>query len=168
MPFTAYLYAFYLSFCTKMQCILHQNTLRLAPKRVAFSTKTHCIQHQNALRLAAYCRKHSSKHLENGCKWQFLIINIHFAASTDQPIFSSTQTLTRIDFLRPSELLVDKKGTLCVKFLAKKWTKQNKSARDKAVDELPNKPLTIEQYTKHTTPLSPWRGAGGEAGEGWG
>ena len=101
MPFTAYLYAFYLAFSTKMHCILHQNTLRLAPK----------------------CRKHSSKHLENGGKWQFLVINIHFAASTDQPIFSSTQTLTRIDFLRPSEQLVDKNGTLCVKFLAKKWTK---------------------------------------------
>ena len=168
MPFTAYLYAFYLSFCTKMQCILHQNTLRLAPKRVAFSTKTHCIQHQNALRLAAYCRKQSSKHLENGCKWQFLVINIHFSPSTDQPLVASKQTLARIDFLRPSEQLVDKNGTLCVKFYAEKWTKQNKSARDKAVDELPNKPLTIEQYTKHTTPLSPWRGAGGEAGEGWG
>ena len=168
MPFTAYLYAFHLSFSTKMHCILHQNTLRLASKRTAISTKTHYIQHQNALRLAAYCRKHSSKHLENGCKWQFLIINIHFAPSTDQPLVASKQTFARIDFLRPSEQLVDKNGTLCVKFLAKKWTKQNKSARDKAVDELPNKPLTIEQYTKHTTPLSPWRGAGGEAGEGWG
>ena len=136
MLFTAYLYAFYLSFCTKMQCILHQNTLRLAPKRVAFSTKTHCNQHQNALRLAAYCRKHSSKHLENGCKWQLPVINIHFAPSTDQPLVASKQTLARIDFLRPSELLVDKKGTLCVKFHTEKWTKQNKSARDRAVDEL--------------------------------
>ena len=136
MPFTAYLYAFYLSFSTKMHCILHQNTLRLAPKRTTISTKTRCIQHQNALRLAAYCRKHSSKHLENGCKWQFLVINIHFAPSTDQPLVASKQTFARIDFLRPSEQLVDKNGTLCVKFHTEKWTKQNKSARDRAVDEL--------------------------------
>ena len=136
MPFTVYIYAFYLSISTKMHCIQHQNALHFAPKHLAISTKTPCNQHQNALRLAAYCRKHSSKHLENGRKWQSFVINIHFAASTVQRLLSSTQTLTRIDFLRPSELLVDKKATLCVKFLAKKWTKQNKSARDKAVDEL--------------------------------
>ena len=136
MLFTAYLYAFYLSFSTKTHCILHQNTLRLASKRTAISTKTRCIQHQNALRLAAYCSKFSSKHIENGCKWQSFVINIHFAASTDQPLVASKQTFARIDFLRPSELLVDKKGTLCVKFSAEKWTKQNKSTRDRAVDEL--------------------------------
>ena len=31
------------AFSTKMPCVLHQNTLHLAPKRTAFSTKTHSI-----------------------------------------------------------------------------------------------------------------------------
>ena len=61
MPFTAYPYAFYLSFSTKMPCILHHFTLRLAPKRTAFCTKTPCILHQNALHLAAYCTAFSTK-----------------------------------------------------------------------------------------------------------
>ena len=37
----------------RKQCILHQNALHLASKRIAFSTKTHCILHQNALHLAS-------------------------------------------------------------------------------------------------------------------
>ena len=48
-----YLYAFCLAFSSKMHCILHHFTLRLAPKRTAFSTKTQCIWHQNAVHLAA-------------------------------------------------------------------------------------------------------------------
>ena len=39
----AYLYAFCLAFSSKMHCILHQNALHLAAKRIAFSTKTHCV-----------------------------------------------------------------------------------------------------------------------------
>ena len=124
MPFTAYLYAFYLSFCTKMQCILHQNTLRLAPKRVAFSGKTQCILHQNTLRFGAYCTIFSSKWPLKQCKWQFLQINIHFTAFTVYLLFTSKQTFARIDFLRPSGQLVDKKVTFCVKKFAKKLTKR--------------------------------------------
>ena len=46
------IYAFRHAFSTILPCVLHQNALHLAPKRIAFSTKTHCNQHQNALHLA--------------------------------------------------------------------------------------------------------------------
>jgi len=36
-------YAYRLAFSSILHCVLHQNTLRLAPKRTAFSTKTHCV-----------------------------------------------------------------------------------------------------------------------------
>ena len=49
----AYIYAYRLAFCSILPCVLHQNTLHLAPKRTAFCTKTPCIQHQNALHFAA-------------------------------------------------------------------------------------------------------------------
>ena len=50
---SVYFYALRVAFGTILHCILHQNTLHLAPKRIAFSIKTHCIQHQNTLHLAA-------------------------------------------------------------------------------------------------------------------
>jgi len=118
-----YFYAFCLAFSSILDCILHHFTLHLAPKRVAFSGKTQCILHQNAVRLAAYCSKFSSKHPRNWRKWRCLDINIHFAAFTIYPLFASKQPSARIDFLRSSGQLVDKKGTLCVKTLAEKWTK---------------------------------------------
>jgi len=37
------IYAFYLAFSAILPCVLHQNALHLAAKRIAFSTKTHCI-----------------------------------------------------------------------------------------------------------------------------
>ncbi len=37
------IYAFRLAFSSILPCILHQNALRLAPKRTAFSTKMHCV-----------------------------------------------------------------------------------------------------------------------------
>ena len=40
---SVYLYTFRFAFRTISYCILHQNTLHLAPKRTAFSTKTPCI-----------------------------------------------------------------------------------------------------------------------------
>ena len=40
---TTYFYAFRLAFCSILPCVLHQNALHLAPKRIAFSTKTHRI-----------------------------------------------------------------------------------------------------------------------------
>ena len=36
-------YAFRLAFSSILRCILHQNTLRFAPKRTAFSGILHCI-----------------------------------------------------------------------------------------------------------------------------
>ena len=39
----SHLVPFCTAFCTKTPCILHQNALRLAPKRLAFSGKTRCI-----------------------------------------------------------------------------------------------------------------------------
>ena len=57
----AYIYAYRLVFCSILPCVLHQNTLHLAPKRTAFCTKTYCILHQNTLRLApkrtTFCSK---------------------------------------------------------------------------------------------------------------
>ena len=57
----AYIYAYRLAFCSILPCVLHQNTLRFAPKRIAFSTKTPCVQHQNTLRFApkrtTFCSK---------------------------------------------------------------------------------------------------------------
>jgi len=40
------------------------------------------------------------------------------------PLFESKQTFARIDFLRQGGRLVDKKGTLNVKFLTKNQTKK--------------------------------------------
>ena len=48
----AYIYAYRLAFCSILPCVLHQNTLRLAPNCLAFSTKLPCVQHQNTLHLA--------------------------------------------------------------------------------------------------------------------
>ena len=39
----AYIYAYRLAFGSILPCVLHQNTLRLAPKRTTFSTKTPCV-----------------------------------------------------------------------------------------------------------------------------
>ena len=39
----AYIYAYRLAFCSILPCVLHQNVLHLAPKRLAFSIKTPCI-----------------------------------------------------------------------------------------------------------------------------
>ena len=40
--FTVDFYAFRLTFSTILHCILHQNALSFAPKRLAFSGKTQC------------------------------------------------------------------------------------------------------------------------------
>ena len=48
-----YFYAYCPTSSGKNHCILYQNTLRFAPKRVAFSTKTQAILHQNAPYLVA-------------------------------------------------------------------------------------------------------------------
>ena len=60
------------------------------------------------------------------CKWRFLEINIHFIVFTDCPLFASKQTFARIVFLRQGALLVNKKGTHNVKFLAEKLTNNDK------------------------------------------
>ena len=52
IPFDLHSAAFFTAFCTKIHCVLHQNTLRFAPNCIAFCTKLHCVLHQNALRFA--------------------------------------------------------------------------------------------------------------------
>ena len=56
-----YIYAYRLAFCSILPCVLHQNTLRLAPNCLAFSTKTPCVLQQNTLHLApkrtTFCSK---------------------------------------------------------------------------------------------------------------
>ena len=48
MLFALYLAPSYLVFCTKTHCILHQNALHLASKRIAFSTILHYFWPQTA------------------------------------------------------------------------------------------------------------------------
>ena len=40
---TMYFYPFCLAFSSISPCVLQQNTLHLAPKRISFSGKMHCI-----------------------------------------------------------------------------------------------------------------------------
>ena len=115
---------FCLAFSGILSGVQHQNTLHLASKWTAFCTKTHSIQHQNALRLAPKCTALSTNQPQNGCKWQFFEINIHFACVYMLPPFASKQTFARIDFLQQDRRLVDEKGTHNVKFLAKNQTKK--------------------------------------------
>ena len=114
---------FYLAFSTKTHCIQHQNTLHLAPKHTAFSTKTQCIQHQNAVRFGAKCTVFCSKWPSKRRERRLFQINIHFIAFTSYPLFTSKQTFARVEFLRPGERLVDRKGTQNVKNLTKYQTK---------------------------------------------
>ena len=61
-PFALHLAPFYLAFCTKTHCILHQNTLRLVPKRTAFSGILHHILPKiapNLVLMAVVCNKYS-------------------------------------------------------------------------------------------------------------
>ena len=105
MLFVSHLVAFCIAFSTKIPRILRQNTLRFAPKRIAFSTKTHYILLQIAL------------------KWVQMAVCLNknsFYCMHMLPLFASKTTFARIDFLRQSERLVDKKGTHSVKFLAEK------------------------------------------------
>ena len=39
----AYFYAYRLAFGSILPCVLHQNSLRFAPKHTAFSTKMPCV-----------------------------------------------------------------------------------------------------------------------------
>ena len=51
-----------LAFSTILHCVLHQNTLHLAPKRTAFSTKTHAILlliASKQVQIAAFSNKYS-------------------------------------------------------------------------------------------------------------
>ena len=67
-----YINAYCLVFCSILPCVLHQNTLHLAPKRTAFSTKTHCILLLNTLYFAANRRKTGTNCLETGANCSFL------------------------------------------------------------------------------------------------
>ena len=119
---------FCLAFSGILICIYYQNTLHLASKWTALSIKTHSILHQNALRLAPKRTALSTNQPQNGCKWQFFEINIHFACVYMLPPFASKQTFARIDFLRQDRRLVDEKGTHNVKSIAENQTKHDCTA----------------------------------------
>ena len=115
-------YAYRLASSSILNCVQHQNALRLAPKRTAFSSILHCIQRQNALRLAANYTAFSSKQPQNGCKWRSPEINIHFACIYNYPLFASKQTFARINFLRQGRRLVSYEGSHNVKIRTKNFT----------------------------------------------
>ena len=115
-------YAFCLAFCPILHCILHHFTLHLAPKRSAFCGILSRVLHQNAVHLAAYCTAFGCKQPKIWCKLRFYAMCIHFTCIYNHPTFAPKQTSARIEFLRQGWRLVDKKGTLSVKFLAKKFT----------------------------------------------
>ena len=115
-------YAFCLAFCPILHCILHHFTLHLAPKRSAFCGISPCVLHQNAVHLAAYCTAFGCKQPKIWCKLRFYAMCIHFTCIYNYPTFAPKQTSARIEFLRQGWRLVDKKGTLSVKFLAEKFT----------------------------------------------
>jgi len=115
-------YAFCLAFCPILHCILHHFTLHLAPKRSAFCGISPCVLHQNAVHLAAYCTAFGCKQPKIWCKLRFYAMCIHFTCIYNHPTFAPKQTFARIEFLRQGWRLVDKKGTLSVKFLAEKFT----------------------------------------------
>ena len=98
---SADIYAHWPAFSSKLHCILHHFTLRLAPKCTPFSTKTHSILHQNAVHLAPKRSVFSIKWPKIGWERRLLKINIHFACMYNCPHFASKQTSARIDFLRP-------------------------------------------------------------------
>ena len=70
------IYAFRPVFSSILPCVLHQNTLRFAPKRTSFSTKTHYVQHQNALRLAPKCTTFSTKKHSFSTKMHYILQQI--------------------------------------------------------------------------------------------
>ena len=115
-------YAFCLAFCPILHCILHHFTLHLAPKRSAFCGILSRVLHQNAVHLAAYCTAFGCKQPKIWCKLRFYAMCIHFTCIYNHPTFAPKQTSARIEFLRQGWRLVDKKGTLSVKFLAEKFT----------------------------------------------
>ena len=53
MLFFSHLVPFCTAFSGILPCVLHQNALRFAPKRIVFSTKTHYVLGHIALHLAA-------------------------------------------------------------------------------------------------------------------
>ena len=115
-------YAFCLAFCPILHCILHHFTLHLAPKRSAFCGISPCVLHQNAVHLAANYTWFCWKQPKIWYKLRFYAMCIHITCIYNYPTFAPKQTSARIDFLRQGWRLVDKKGTLSVKFLAEKIT----------------------------------------------
>ena len=118
----AYVYAFRFAFSCILYCILHHFTLHLAPKRSAFCGILPRVLHQNAVHLAANCTWFCWKQPKIWYKLRFYAMCIHFTCIYNHPTFAPKQTSARIEFLRQGWRLVDKKGTLSVKFLAEKFT----------------------------------------------
>ena len=116
------IYAFRLALSTILHCILHHFTLHLAPKRSAFCGISPCVLHQNAVHLAANCTSFGWKQPKIWYNLRFYAMCVHFTCIYNHPTFAPKQTSARIEFLRQGWRLVDKKGTLSVKFLAEKFT----------------------------------------------
>ena len=112
------------AFCSKLHCILHQITLHLAPNCNAFCTKLHCDLHHITLHFAptrvAFCTK-IRRFLLQTAHFQVIVAilcNIKgFASAYCQPPFCTKRTLARIDYLRPSERLVNYKPLIMLKFI---------------------------------------------------
>ena len=91
-----------IAFCTKSHCVLHQIEVRFAPNRTAFCTKLQRFLLQIALFYVIVA----------------ILCNIKgFASAYKQSPFCTKRTLTRIDYLRPSERLVNYKPLIMLKFI---------------------------------------------------
>ena len=107
MLFVAHFAPFYLAFCTKTHCILHQNALHLAPYCTAFSIKTHYILLQiapNRVLVAAGLNKNS------------------FCLHVLLPPFGIKTNLRENRFFAVRWAMADKKGTHNVNIYTEKLT----------------------------------------------
>ena len=124
-----FVYAVAVNFLCVLSCVLPHFALHFAPFNLAFNTKTQCvcgilpcILHQNAVHLAANCTWFCWKRPKSGTICGFMQCVFNFTCIYNHPTFAPKQTSARIEFLRQGWRLVDKKGTLSVKFLAEKFT----------------------------------------------
>ena len=91
-----------IAFCTKSHCVLHQIEVRFAPKCTAFCTKMQRFLLQTTLSRVVVAILCNTKCLASAYK---------------QPPFCTKRTLARIDYLRPSERLVNYKPLIMLKFI---------------------------------------------------
>ena len=100
-----------------LACVLQELALRLARVSIAFSTSQHCIQHELALHLARVSIAFYCKQPTFSPKQQFFTPKTHYSLLTRNSLFAVRQTFVRIDFLRTSERLLEKKALIMLNFL---------------------------------------------------